>query len=106
MIYVFDIDGTVCTHTDGDYENAKPLLKRVEKVNDLYERGNKIIFMTARGMGRSNNDRDFAYKEFYDFTYNQLKSWGLKFHELYLGKPEADIFIDDKGEKDVDFFSE
>jgi len=106
MIYVFDIDGTVCTNTDGDYENAKPLLRRVEKVNDLYERGNKIIFMTARGMGRSNNDRDFAYKEFYDFTYNQLKSWGLKFHELYLGKPEADIFIDDKGEKDVDFFSE
>tara|TARA_R100000008_G_C3578289_1_gene166672 strand:- start:423 stop:743 length:321 start_codon:yes stop_codon:yes gene_type:complete len=106
MIYVFDIDGTICTNTNGNYENADPFLKRIKKVNDLYEDGNKIIFMTARGMGRSNNDREFAYKEYYDFTYNQLKSWGLKFHELYLGKPEADMFIDDKGEKDIDFFSE
>ena len=106
MIYVFDIDGTISTNTNGNYENAKPFLKRIKKVNDLYEDGNKIIFMTARGMGRSNNDREFAYKEYYDFTYNQLKSWGLKFHELYLGKPEADMFIDDKGEKDIDFFSE
>ena len=106
MIYVFDIDGTVCANTDGDYKSAKPFLNRVQKINDLYKGGNKIIFMTARGMGRSDNDRDFAYKEFYDFTYNQLKSWGLKFHELYLGKPEADIFIDDKGMKDNDFFGE
>ena len=105
MIYVFDIDGTVCTNTNGDYERARPYSERVERINDLYKEGNKIIFMTARGMGRSDNDRDFAYKEFYDFTYSQLKSWGLKFHELYLGKPEADIFVDDKGEKDSDFFS-
>ena len=67
MIYVFDIDGTICTNTNGNYENADPFLKRIKKVNDLYEDGNKIIFMTARGMGRSNND---------------------------------------KGEKDIDFFSE
>ena len=24
MNYVFDIDGTICTNTNGDYENAKP----------------------------------------------------------------------------------
>jgi len=106
MIYVFDIDGTVCTNTDGSYEDAKPFSKRIQKINDLYEEGNKIIFMTARGMGRSNNDRHFAYEEFYELTYDQLKSWGLNFHELYLGKPEADMFIDDKGVKDYDFFGE
>ena len=29
-------------------------------------------------------------------TFNQLKSWNLKFHKLIFGKPTFDIFIDDK----------
>ena len=82
------------------------VLDRLEKINNLYEDGHKIIFMTARGMGRSNNNRDSAYKEFYDFTYSQLRNWGLNFHELYLGKPEGDIFIDDKGQWSEIFFNE
>ena len=38
MIYVFDIDGTICSLTDGEYENAKPLQERINKVNKLYEK--------------------------------------------------------------------
>jgi len=104
LIYVFDIDGTICTQSEGDYENAEPFAERIKKINELYEGGHKIIFMTARGMGRSNNNRDAAYGLFYDFTFNQLKAWGVKFHELYLGKPEADLFVDDKGAHCDDFF--
>ena len=37
MRYVFDIDGTVCTQTTGDYTLAKPLSKRIEKINKLKE---------------------------------------------------------------------
>ena len=33
--YVFDIDGTVCTNTYGDYENAQPLEERIKIVNKL-----------------------------------------------------------------------
>ena len=106
MNYVFDIDGTICSHTDGEYENAMPFKERIDKVNRLYDEGHKIMYMTARGMGRYNNNRDSAYEAFYDFTYNQLKKWGVKFHELYLGKPEADFFIDDKGIADKDYFND
>ena len=35
-------------------------------------------------------------KDWYEFTLNQITEWGLKFHELITGKPEADLFIDDK----------
>ena len=35
LTYVFDIDGTLCTLTDGDYEQAKPMIDRIEKVNEL-----------------------------------------------------------------------
>ena len=49
-IYCFDIDGTICTNTNGDYENAKPyFINNLLQINTLYENNNKIIFLTARG---------------------------------------------------------
>ena len=105
MTYVFDIDGTICNNTEGDYERAEPIQARIEKINALYESGNEIIFLTARGMGRSGNSVGYAYAAFYDLTIDQLKSWGVKYHKLFLGKPSGDLYIDDKGIKDEDFFN-
>ena len=47
-------------------------------------------------MGRNNDDINKAYKQGYKFTYKQLKSWGLKFHKLHMGKPSFDFLVDDK----------
>jgi len=104
MTYVFDIDGTICTNTYGDYKLASPISNRIDKINELYESGHKIVFLTARGMGRHKNVAFKAHREFYDMTLEQLKSWNVKFHELYLGKPSGDVYIDDKGIKDENFF--
>ena len=106
MTYVFDIDGTICTLTDGEYKNAEPFEDRIKIVNRLYDEGHTIHFLTARGMGRSNNSRIFAERLLYDFTKNQLEEWGVKHHQLFLGKPSGDIYIDDKGMKDVEFFTD
>ncbi len=105
MTYVFDIDGTICTNTQGDYDNAQPLTERINTVNRLYDEGNTIVFLTARGMGRTKNCRETARALFYDITKDQLEKWGVKYHELYLGKPSGDIYIDDKGERDENFFN-
>ena len=43
MIYCFDLDGTLCTNTNGKYELAKPFIERIEIVNELHKNGNKII---------------------------------------------------------------
>ena len=103
--YVFDLDGTLCTNTNGDYNKAKPIKERIKIVNDLYVKGNKIIILTARGMGRFSNSKVLAMAEFYELTRNQLNEWGIKYHDLFLGKPAGDIYIDDKGEKDENFFN-
>ena len=105
MTYVFDIDNTICHSENGDYENARPIMDRIATINELYEDGNKIVFQTARGMGRSNNSSTYAHEAFYELTRMQLLEWGVKFHELFLGKPAGDIYIDDKGIKDEDFFA-
>ena len=91
-IFVFDVDGTICTNTNGKYEEAKPFLDMRDRVNRLYDLGHKIIFMTARG---SVTKVDYTAK-----TQEQLKEWGFKYHELVMNqKPHADLFIDDKAVK-------
>ena len=98
MRYCFDIDGTICSNTNGDYKNALPLIDRIQKINDLYDEGNEIILFTARG---STTNVDWK-----DFTEQQLREWDVKFHELLFNKPEADLFIDDKGVSDSLFFED
>ena len=105
MTYVIDIDGTICSNTNGNYEDAKPIVDRIKLINKLYDEGNKIIFLTARGMGRSGNSVAFAEKAFSELTEKQLKDWGVKYNQLFLGKPSGDIYIDDKGIKDENFFN-
>jgi capsule biosynthesis phosphatase len=104
MRYVIDIDGTICTNTNGNYEKAIPYKDRIDKVNKLYDEGNTIIYFTARGMKTFNNDISKVNKKWYNFTQKQLSDWNVKFHRLILGKPQSDIYIDDKGVNDNDFF--
>ena len=103
--YVFDIDGTICHSKDGDYVNSEPILHRIVTVNNLYDEGNTIIFHTARGMGRYKNAQAMAHAVFYELTVKQLDKWGVKYHSLFMGKPSGDLYIDDKGVKDEDFFN-
>lgn len=86
--FVFDIDGTICTDTKGEYELAQPFKERIDFINNLYRQGNIIKYFTARG---STTNIDWR-----DLTSQQLKNWGALYHELILGKPFGDIYIDDK----------
>ena len=88
MIYCFDVDGTLCTNTDGDYANAEPLPDVIARLNQLYEAGHSILLCTARG---STTGIDWR-----ELTERQLRAWGVQYHRLYLGKPTADVYIDDK----------
>ena len=104
MNYVFDIDGTICTNTYGDYSKAEPLFKRIQKINELFDQGNRIILLTARGMGTSDNNVEMAKLRWEALTKEQLTVWGVKYHQLFLGKPSGDFYIDDKAVSDSDFF--
>ncbi len=106
MTYVFDIDNTLCLTSGSDYENSKPIRERIDVVNKLYDEGHTILLQTARGMGRSGNSQAYAHEAFYSFTKQQVTQWGLKYHGLFLGKAAGDIYIDDKGCKDRNFFKQ
>ncbi len=96
--FVFDIDGTICTNTDGKYEKAQPYIERINLINNLYRQNKKIILFTARGSTTKKNWRKL--------TEEQLNKWGLKYHKLIMGKPEGDLFVDDKAIFSDDWFSQ
>ena len=93
MIIYIDIDETIC-NTPGDknkardYSKSFPIIKNIKKANNLFDKGNTIVYWTARGT-RSGIC-------WFEETYKQLQKWGVKFHELRMGKPAYDLFICDK----------
>ena len=91
MIYCFDLDGTICSSVEkSQYEKAVADTAVVNEINRLYDSGNTIKIMTARGCV-SGIDHTVLTKK-------QLNTWGVKYHELLMNiKPHADWFIDDKG---------
>ncbi len=94
--YCFDIDGVICNTNKNYYKKSRPIKKSITKINNLYDKGNRIIIFTARFMGRSNENIRLAKKRGYRLTFNQLKKWNLKFHKLIMGKPSFDLIVDDK----------
>ena len=88
MIYCLDIDGTLCTNTEGDYPNAVPFPDVISQINQLFTEGHKIVIHTARGATSGIDWRDL--------TEQQLKEWNVNYHMLFMGKPSADFYIDDK----------
>ena len=109
--YCFDLDGTLCTQTRNEdgrpeqdpekvREQAKPIQERIAVVNELHDLGNKILIDTARGTQHP-EDRD----EWTKITEDQLKKWGVKYHELRVGiKLAADVYVDDMARNDKRFF--
>ena len=98
MRYFVDIDGTICTNTDGKYEKAVPFPLNIKKVNDLYDAGNEVVYWTARG-GTTGID-------WTELTTSQLKEWGVKYTELRMWKPHYDLFICDKAIESGRFFND
>jgi len=94
--YIIDVDGVVSNNTYGKYKQAKPYKRIIKKINKLYDEHNTIIYFTARG--------STTKLSWYKFTKKQLEKWGCKFHELIMGKPEGDFYIDDRAINSKEFF--
>ncbi len=87
--FVFDIDGVIAKlQPENNYSLAEPDTDMIQVINKLYHLGNRIILHTARGY--------VTGIKWDETTKKQLKDWGLCYHELYFGKPNADYYIDDK----------
>lgn len=84
-----DIDGILAAKTpSNDYAKATSIEKNIQLINALYKQGCYIVLFTARGYQTG--------LDWEQITQDQMRRWGVHYHELLFGKPDADIYIDDK----------
>ena len=85
MRIIIDLDGTICTEEKTFSRSlAKPLKDAVKNVNKLYNEGHTVIIYSAR-----------TWQE-YEMTVDWLKNHKIKYHQLVLGKPIGDVWLDDR----------
>lgn len=102
-IVAFDIDDVICVRpkdkeSDGllKYTYSIPIQKNIDIINQCYDSGYYIKLYTARGMSQFNGDLHKIYDNLYVLTKKHLDEWGVKYHELIMGKIHYDLLIDDK----------
>jgi quercetin dioxygenase-like cupin family protein len=86
--YFIDLDNTLCITENSNYENSQPIRDRINFVNKLKSEGNHITIWTARGAISGLDHKDLTLK--------QLHEWAILYDELLMGKPDYDIYLDDK----------
>lgn len=93
--FVIDIDDTISFTTDRDFANSKPNQPVIDKINELHDKGWRIILFTARGAKSCQTllQREAKYRE---ITEAWLNKHEVKYDGLVFGKMNADYYVDDK----------
>ena len=101
-IVAFDLDDVLCYRVSNSggrvekYKKCLPIKEMIDIANQCYDRGDRVIIYTARGMTSFAGNTHDIYSNLYDLTKKQLKKWGVKHHQLIMGKAHYDVLIDDK----------
>lgn len=85
MVILIDIDGTLCNEGDPrDRPRAVPLPGAVDAVSRYVDEGHTVVLWTGRGWDE------------YRMTKAWLDDHGFRYAELLMGKPIANLIIDDR----------
>jgi hypothetical protein len=95
MNLIIDIDDTLLLYPNKTFENiidkynaAYPDHEEIRLLNERYNKGDLIILHTGRNWDK------------YHFTKKQLEKFGIKHHELVMGKPQG-IYVDRDSYKSI-----
>lgn len=95
---VVDLDGTICPirKSPQTYADLEPLPGAAERLRELRAAGFYIILQTARNMATQESNLGRVMKNIGKVTLDWLDRHGIEYDEIYFGKPNADLYIDDR----------
>ncbi len=98
MRIIIDLDGTICEIKKKNQTYSEVKLKEGAKdfIDNLKKDGHYIIIHTARNMRTCNSNIGKVNKNIGLITLQWLKTNEIQFDEIYFGKPNGDIYIDDR----------
>jgi tRNA A-37 threonylcarbamoyl transferase component Bud32 len=96
MVIVVDFDGTLALGDTSNIPTMHPNLKLITLINQMYNDGNYIKVVTARGCKSCSTikEREDKYKK---VVTNWLNINGVTYNELSFNKEYGDAYIDDRG---------
>jgi hypothetical protein len=95
----FDVDATVADPGDPPlpYADRAPYPYAVAALRRLKAAGHRLIYLTARYMERESGSQARATERGWLELRFWLDSHQIPWDEIYLGKPSADVYFDDRG---------
>ena len=100
---VVDIDDTILTTKNRDYENSQPKMEVIVGLRELKKAGWRIVLHTARGQGRSNGNIDLVREDVTREVETFCAKFDVPYDELILGKVWAAVYLDDKAMRPEEF---
>jgi capsule biosynthesis phosphatase len=103
-----DLDGTICEirHDPQTYADVAMKPGADVMLKKLHDAGHTIVIHTARNMATTGHNVGKALKNVGKMTLDWLDKHNIVYDEIFFGKPNADITIDDRVIKFEDNWSE
>jgi len=93
-----DLDGTICPlkRPDQSYADLEVLPGAAERIRAFRAEGHYVIIQTARHMATCESNLGKVLRRVGKITLDWLEEHGIEYDEIYFGKPNAEIYIDDR----------
>lgn len=98
MKIVIDLDGTICPikQNGQTYADLVPNVGAVDRIKQLKSEGHYIIIQTARNMATCESNLGKVMKNVGKTTLDWLENFEVPYDEIYFGKPNGELYIDDR----------
>ena len=84
MIIFADVEENICNIEDEDFSSCVPDFNKIEKMNNLYEKGHHIVYWSSKPKNST---------IWFNYIIERFKNWNVKYHELRLTKPSFDLYV-------------
>jgi capsule biosynthesis phosphatase len=98
MRIAVDLDGVICQlkKPNESYGELEPMPGAIERIRKLKSAGHSIIILTARNMETCQSNVGRVMKNVGRLTLEWLDRMGIEYDEIYFGKPNAELYLDDR----------
>ena len=103
---IIDLDDTICSTENGDYENSKLKKGIIDKLKIYKQIGFKIVIHTSRNMRTYESNIGLINKNTIPIIVNWLNKNNVPFDEIIVGKPwcgNEGFYVDDKSIRPSEF---
>ena len=103
---IIDLDDTICSTKNGDYENSIPKEKVIKKIKEYKNLGFEIIIYTSRNMRTYKGNVDLIKANTLPIIIKWLKKFDVPYDQIIVGKPWPSFggfYVDDKAIRPDEF---